>query len=252
MSEVVHRKKEEVLERSYERIYMESCNQVISSVTHELRTPLAIISSNIELLKKFRYKADKQVVDTTFYLCQEAISSMTRFVNNVSLLNGFNKEEWRIEQKEIRLTEFFENLRQRFPEHSRQRIRLEMKSTGDLFYSDVRLLEFVFRHLVDNALNFSAEEVLLHIHHSKEGLEVQVKDNGMGISEKEMIHVFEPFYRGSNAKMMSGSGLGLAIVKRCMDLLKGTIQVTSLINQGTTFNVKILNNGFQKNSNYRG
>ena len=69
----------------------------------------------------------------------------------------------------------------------------------------------------------------------------------MGILPGETDLLFEPFFRGSNVKMIPGSGLGLAIVKRSVDLLNGEIDITTLMDQGTTFNIKILNNGCQKN-----
>ncbi|MGV8096335.1 MAG: sensor histidine kinase [Mangrovibacterium sp.] len=109
----------------------------------------------------------------------------------------------------------------------------------------------ICKNLIDNALKFSEEQVFLNVKCSKKELMIQVEDRGIGILPDDINLVFEPFYRGRNAKMISGSGLGLAIVKRSIDLLKGTIGLTSVIDHGTTFNIKILNNECQKDFDYR-
>jgi signal transduction histidine kinase len=240
MSETLEKKLKEarLLERN--SMYSDSAKQIISSLTHELRTPLSVIASNIDLLKKFNYSIDNKVVNETFYLCDEAIKSMTRFVEDVSLLNGFNKNEWKANCKELNIISFSEGLIQKLPDHYRNRIRVEGNFDMKVFCTDAYLLSMMLNHVIKNALQFSAEEVFLNVHCSKEELVVQVKDLGIGIPEDEIDQVFEPFYRGSNVKMMAGSGLGLAIVKRSMNLLKGTIEVNSVIDHGTTFNIKIL------------
>ncbi len=240
MSETLEKKLKEARLLEKNNMYSDSGKQIISSLTHELRAPLTVITSNIDLLKKFNYDVDSKIVNETFYLCDEAIKSMTRFVEDISLLNGFNKNEWKAEYKERNIISFLDDLIQKLPDHYRNRIRTENNFEVNAVYTDAYLLSMILNHVIKNALQFSAEEVFLKVHCSKEELVVQVKDLGIGIPESEIDQVFEPFYRGSNVKMMPGSGLGLAIVKRSMDLLKGTIEVNSLIDHGTTFNIKIL------------
>lgn len=240
MSEALEKKLKETGLPGGNHMYSGSGKQIISSLTHELRAPLAVIMSNIELLKKFNYNIDNEIVDETFRLCQEAIGSMTRFVEEVSLLNSFNKDEWKPEYKEVDTIRLFEGLIQKLPDYYRDRMRVESNFETNVFYTDHYLLSMIMDHLIKNALGFSVGEVFLNIHCSEEKLIVQVKDQGIGIPQSDIDQIFEPFYRGSNVKMMSGSGLGLAIVKRSMDLLKGTIEVNSLIDHGTTFNIKIL------------
>jgi len=225
-------------------------NQIISSLTHELRTPLAVFTSNLELLKEFSYNMDKQAVQEAFHLCEEAVKSMSRFVEDVSLLNGFNKGEWKADCKEFDMIDFFNAIILKLPDHERNRVRLEGSFDASVFSTDDYLLSVVATRLLNNALKFSGEQVHLNVTCSKEELTVQVKDFGIGISQDEINQVFGPFYRGSNVKRISGSGLGLAIVKRSMELLKGEIELNSFINQGTTFNIKIQNNGCQKNFDY--
>jgi signal transduction histidine kinase len=244
MTEILEKKLEEARLQGKNNIHHDPGKQIISSVTHELRTPLAIITSNVELLKKFNYNIDNKVVVETFNLCEEAIRSMTRFVEEVSLLNGFNKGEWKAVCKEFDIEDFFEDILQKLPDYNKDRIRLKGSFAVKMFCTDAYLLSVIIKNLIDNALKFSAGQVFLSVKCSKKELIVQVKDRGIGILLDDVNLVFEPFYRGSNVKMISGSGLGLAIVKRSMDLLKGTIGLTSVIDHGTTFNIKILNNEY--------
>ncbi|MGV8096336.1 MAG: histidine kinase dimerization/phospho-acceptor domain-containing protein [Mangrovibacterium sp.] len=114
--------------------------EIISSMTHELRTPLAIIASNVELLKKFNYDINNKVVIETFHLCEEAISSMTRFVERISLLNDFNKGEWKADCREFDIEDFFKDILQKLPDHNKNRIRPKGSLTVKMFYTDVYLL----------------------------------------------------------------------------------------------------------------
>ncbi len=217
--------------------------QIISSVSHELRNPLAILSSNIELLKHMNLNADGKIMDETFYLCEEALKAMTRFVDDISLLNSFNKNNRKAQYEEFVLGELFQEIVQQFPEHNRGRVLLVTNHEAARFCTDPFLLSVILKNLIGNALKFSSEQVVLKAECRNKELNVRIEDSGIGIPQDETGRVFEPFYRGSNVKLMSGSGLGLAIVKRSMDLLNGTVKVNSLIDHGTTFNIKIRSNG---------
>lgn len=227
----------------------DSSRQIISSITHELRSPLAIISSNIQLLKKFNYDLDQKVVNETFHLCEEAVKSIKRFAEDVSFIHGSNKGELKAESKKIEIGKFFNELINSLPEsdYSRNRIKYEGNFKTKTFYTDPCFLLKILDNLLNNALKFSSEQVLLKVECTKQELNVQLKDDGIGMLDEEIDYLFEPFSRGSNVKMISGSGLGLAIVKRSLDLLNGNMEVVSSVNHGTTFNIKILSNGSQKN-----
>jgi signal transduction histidine kinase len=190
-----------------------------------------------------KFNADRKTMDETFYLCEEALKAMTRFVDDISLLNSFNKNNRKAQYEEFVLGELFEETVQQFPEHNRGRVSLVTNRDATRFCTDPFLLSVILKNLIGNALKFSSEQVVLKAEYRNKELTVGIEDSGIGIPQDEIGRVFEPFYRGSNVKLMSGSGLGLAIVKRSMDLLNGAVEVHSLIDHGTTFNIKIRNNG---------
>ena len=98
-------------------------------------------------------------------------------------------------------------------------------------------------NLVENAFNYTPEGGMVAIDtftHEQHAV-AKVSDTGIGISEAELPHIFDRFYRSEQAKadVKSGSGLGLAIVKRVIDLHHGTIEVKSVPGKGTTFAVRL-------------
>jgi signal transduction histidine kinase len=69
-----------------------------------------------------------------------------------------------------------------------------------------------------------------------------VKDHGIGISQEDQVNLFQRFFRGANVTNIQGTGLGLSIIARYIELMNGTIDVESIVNEGTTFNIALPNN----------
>jgi K+-sensing histidine kinase KdpD len=100
----------------------------------------------------------------------------------------------------------------------------------------------VVANLVGNAVKFTPRggRVLVSIHPTPDGATIEVTDTGIGIDASELPHIFERFYRGARSDARStGSGLGLAIVKSIVDLHHGRIAVTSRVDEGSTFEVRL-------------
>jgi signal transduction histidine kinase len=96
-------------------------------------------------------------------------------------------------------------------------------------------------NLLSNASKFSPENSIIHVHGKAANgqLGISVKDNGIGISNEDLQHLFERFFRAKNASNIQGTGLGLHIVVKYLDLMNGTIDVQSELNEGTTFTIRI-------------
>jgi signal transduction histidine kinase len=110
------------------------------------------------------------------------------------------------------------------------------KGTQQTVLADKNLISHILTNLVGNAIKYSSknEEVSISIKITKEEkLEIEVTDNGIGIPEGEIMFLFDPYFRASNAKQISGTGIGLSIVKRCVELHKGEIFAKSNIGEGT-------------------
>ena len=107
---------------------------------------------------------------------------------------------------------------------------LDLEITGN-----EQLLKTAILNLIDNACKFSSDkQVSVFLKITTDNIMLNFKDNGIGIPVAEMSQIFEPFYRGSNAKNISGHGLGLSLTKKIIELHHGFVRFSSQINHGTS------------------
>jgi signal transduction histidine kinase len=112
-----------------------------------------------------------------------------------------------------------------------------------MIYSDSNLLKHVLVNLVSNAIKFSPENAPIEINTQIEASKslISIIDKGMGIPKEDQVHLFERFFRASNATNIQGTGLGLHIVGRYIDLIHGAIEYKSEIEQGSQFIITLPN-----------
>lgn len=125
--------------------------------------------------------------------------------------------------------------------NAENRIQLDLHDIDEQNYHiDVRLLQLILSNLISNALNYSSpeQEVIVTLSTSEEWLVFNVIDKGTGIALEDRPHIFEPFYRGSNATHIPGTGIGLHIVRNCLDVYGGRISYTTG-KSGTHFVVRL-------------
>ena len=218
----------------------QNIDQILSSLSHELRTPLSILSSNLQLLKH-KDELDEDVRIETFQLFEEALASVTYFLNQIHFLNLSNKGELKKQSKTFNIEQLIEKVLSQPNTSFRNsnRIKIESNLQDENFCSDEALVSHILTGLLDNAFKFSIKEVNLHIFNNGNELEFIIEDQGVGIPGNEIDQVFKPFYRCENVKMINGTGLGLSIVKRSIDCLGGIISVESIVSKGTKFKLKI-------------
>lgn len=128
-------------------------------------------------------------------------------------------------------------------------IRKDVCVEGEDFYSDPWRIAEIFHNLISNAIKYRKLDhpspmIEIETFSTKQAMEISFKDNGIGIDEKDLEHIFEMFYRAS--EQSEGSGLGLYIVKNAVDKLGGVVMVNSQLDQGTSFKIVLPNLG-QKN-----
>ncbi len=122
--------------------------------------------------------------------------------------------------------------------------QLKLSFDGENFFAtDKRLLKNVLINLLSNAIKFSEihKAIEIAVENLSTFMILQVKDQGIGIAKEDMPHLFSTFYRGKNAVNIQGTGLGLHIVKRYVDMLEGSITISTELHEGTTFNVGLPN-----------
>jgi len=234
-------------------------SRFISLVSHEFRTPLAAISSNIQLLSRYQEKWPPEKKEKVLRRVQEAIQNMVMLLEEVTLLSRDQSGLLLVRPEPIKINDFVNDVIEDLRKSSELPVHLElnMEPDDDNIFSDKELLRQILSHLLSNAGKFNPEEkpVRVTVTRTNNHIEMVVSDQGIGIPERDLEQLFQPFHRATNSDPYPGTGLGLSIVKRCVDLLKGSIRVTSTINLGTTFEVQIpaeitKTTAYEQNSNY--
>jgi two-component system sensor histidine kinase MprB len=207
--------------------------QLVADTSHELRTPVASVRANIEVLQRAH---DLPEHERERLLCDvvEQLEDLTALINDVIELAREDVPSQALE--ELRLDEIVAEAIERVRLHApRAAIAAELQETVVL--GDPARLARAVSNLLDNALKFSSRqgpvEVVL-----RDG-ELAVRDHGSGIDPAELPHVFDRFYRGENARPLPGSGLGLAIVRRVAETHGGSVSAGPAPGGGTLVRLRL-------------
>jgi len=214
----------------------------ISTVSHEIRTPLTTIKSSAELIKRYKDKFSAQeqvehfdrIINSVDYLVDlvEDVLSMSRSDSGKVI---FSPETVNIENLFLSIVEKIKRT-----DNSNHPIKFVYKGIKKSIISDSKLLSVTLTNLLNNAIKYSDKGIEIKVNVIvKNSIVLEVIDYGIGIPDEGIRHLFEPFYRAGNVEKYKGSGLGLSIVMKSVELLKGTIQVESKINEGSKFIIRI-------------
>ena len=216
-------------------------NDFITSVSHEFKTPLAIIQSYTLMLQKDNLTPEerKEYSDTLVSASQK----LSILVANILKLNKLENQEI------VSTAEPYDLCRQlcdcalsfeRVWEEKEINFEVEIEEQA-IISADESLLEIVWNNLISNALKFTepAGTVTLKQHSDEHTITVSVSDTGCGISDEAAARIFDKFYQGDTSRSQEGNGLGLALSLRAVELSGGTISVKSELGTGTTFTVRL-------------
>lgn len=220
------------LKGSYERQQM-----FVSDASHELKTPISIVKSYAQLLKR-RGKDYPEVFDESVEAIDSEADRMQKLVEQMLLL-AKNKND--MEREEIDLRRLCNNVVTKFRGAYKRSIVLETEVDKLLVNGNIDQLEQIIYILLDNALKYSGSKVEIMLHEENNHALVQVRDYGQGISKQDLSLVFERFYRIDKARhrKTGGTGLGLPIAKSIAASHGGTITVQSKVNEGSTFTLTL-------------
>ncbi|MET0463343.1 MAG: HAMP domain-containing sensor histidine kinase [Chitinophagaceae bacterium] len=218
-------------------------NDLISNITHELKTPIATVGVAIEALKNFNALQDPQRTREYLDISQNELQRLGLLVDKVLKLSMFEKKDIELKSeyfdlKDV-LNEVVASLRLQLEKYH---AKINIQTEGDTFLKGDRLhlLSVVF-NLLDNALKYSKEDPFLEVSLKEvdENLELIVKDNGIGIPSQYKEKVFEKFFRvpAGDTHNAKGHGLGLSYVAQVIRQHNGTIKVDSREGFGSTFTI---------------
>ncbi len=218
-------------------------NSFISLVSHEFRTPLTSILSSTDLLELYGRNWDEERYLQYINSIQISVLEMVEMLNDIITLSRGDRGKLSLNPIKFNLkkavTELIE--RERLNCKNSHQINLIYEASDFEVNADLKIINHILDNLLSNAIKFSpaGKDILLKVNIDQEFIYFEVQDEGMGIPEEEIKHIFEPFYRTKNASDITGSGLGLSICRQFVQVHKGDIKVKSESGKGTIFYVKL-------------
>jgi len=215
--------------------------ELIANVSHDLRTPIAIMQGYIETLLMKINSTTK--LDRERYL-NIIMNSSERLSLLISQLFEFSKletEEVQLQKEPFKISELLSSSLEEYQVLADKKgIQLEMDcpKNAPVIYADISLMERVIQNLMDNALKFTPEKgrIKVFVKGHPKNVEISIIDNGCGIEEEQQTKIFNRYEKIQNSK---GAGLGLAIVKKILEMHKGAISVKSQLGSGTQFTLSL-------------
>ena len=244
--EVRERKKaEEEARRAFEkeRELNDLKSKFVSIASHEFRTPLSAVLSSAALINQYKDKGDGEKVGKHVARIKSSVVHLTSILNDLLSLGKLEEGKIEINKERILVKEFLEEVREELLETLKVGQDIEVHCNADTveINSDPRILRNMLFNLISNASKYSEEgkRIFLNCDHQNGRIEFRVRDEGIGIPKEDVKHMFERFFRASNANNVQGTGLGLNIVKRYAELLNGSVSFTSRYGEGSTFSISL-------------
>ncbi|MBE7050579.1 MAG: cell wall metabolism sensor histidine kinase WalK [Ruminococcaceae bacterium] len=222
--------------------------EFVANVSHELRTPLTTVKSYTETLQEMiaDENVDVETIGGFLGVINSEADRMTRLVRDLLLLSSLDhsiNDMLKSELDVASLTKGIVEKLQHSAKEKNQTLTYEPTNTIPFVYGNSDRLEQVITNIITNALKYTPDggNILVSTMHMFNTVTIKVKDNGIGIPQKDIEHIFERFYRVDKARsrQMGGTGLGLAIAKEIIEAHDGSISIKSKPGQGTTVMIKI-------------
>lgn len=240
----LERSKEELSEALMnEKHINELKSKFVTLASHEFRTPLSTILSSAYLLEKYNDLPDPDKRMKHIERIKHSVLGLKSILEDFLSVDKLDEGKVISAKKEI-TSEMVRDLVQGIIEDMEQ---LSKPGQNILFEchsfvtikADIEILKNIMINLISNAIKFSDSGSIINIICSEAdgGLSIAVKDEGIGISEEDLKHLSERFFRGGNAVNIQGTGLGLHIIKKYLELLHGRLEIRSLLNKGSCFTV---------------
>lgn len=215
---------------------------LISNVSHDLRTPLASMQGYIETLLIKEERLDQGQRRQYLEIARKHAVRLSRLVSELFELSKLDNLSLVPTTEPFSITELLYDSVQEFQLSAKQKnVELVLENATDniMVHADISLIQRVLENLIENALRYTPSNGVVKISLSpkSEHVNITVSDNGCGIEKEKVSRIFERFYRveeGDRSKTGS-AGLGLAIVKRILELHNSSISVDSQVNVGTSF-----------------
>ena len=215
--------------------------RLLADTSHELRNPLTVIMTDLDLLRE---DLDAEQRDEVVTEAQRTVRRLNRLVSDLLLLSRTEAHSETIQMEEVPLLSFTTRIVQRFAgsldSESRVLMSTSQKPTEAAALIDAEKTEQILTNLLENAIRYSdSDDVEVAVFELRDKVEISVRDSGCGIAEEEQENIFHRFYRvdASRNRHSGGTGLGLSVARALARLQNGDIRVKSEFGEGAEFRV---------------
>ncbi|MCE5342295.1 MAG: cell wall metabolism sensor histidine kinase WalK [Eubacteriales bacterium] len=221
-----------------------SRNQFVSNASHELKTPLATMKI---LLENIIYQPDMDAAVRMDFLSDvnREINRLNMIISDLLTLVSMDSKNMRLKRETIKFAQVVKDVSHRLgmvAERRRQQIKLQISDNCEMYADTAKLTQVVY-NIMDNAIKYTPEGGLIRVRLIRMGRDaiLTIADNGPGIPQQDLPHIFDRFYRVDKARSRDtgGTGLGLSIVNQLVLMHGGTVSVQSEEGHGTTFTVEL-------------
>jgi len=217
-------------------------SRFVSMASHEFRTPLSTILSSASLVSKYPTTEENEKREKHIRRIKDSVNYLNELLEDFLSLGKLEEGKVSITITTFTINDFLADIIDEMKELLKNGQEIKVAYEGDPdFTTDKRMLKNILLNLLSNATKFSDEgkNIWVTVSNKDKTLSLAVRDEGIGIPEGDLPHLFETFFRGKNVSNIQGTGLGLPIIKRYLNLLQGNITVNSRFNEGTTFRIKL-------------
>jgi len=216
-------------------------SRFVSMASHEFRTPLSAIQLSASLIEKYASGFESANISKHVAKIKNAVGNLTTILNDFLSLEKLEAGKVEPSFAHFDLVKLAEEITEEMQIVAKQDQSIIYQHTGisSMIKLDQNLLKNCIFNLVSNAIKYSGENTFIEFNTeiNDQNCIITIKDNGIGIPETDQKHLFEAFFRAHNTGNISGTGLGLNIVARYADLMRGTVDFKSSVNQGTIFTI---------------
>ncbi len=215
--------------------------ELVANVSHDLRTPLAIMQGYIETLMMKQENISKEDQEKYLGIVFNSSKKLSTLVSQLFEYSKLEANEIKPEKEAFHLSDLAQDVFAKYQILAKEKelkIEVDIPDELPMVFADLGLVERVIQNLMDNAMKFTPQggTVGIVLKKQDDSVEVRIVDSGPGIPQEEQAYIFERYQKAANGRQKNkGAGLGLAIVKKILEIHNTNIQVSSHLNQGAEF-----------------
>lgn len=223
-----------------ERQLNEIKSRFVAMASHEFRTPLSAVLSSAALIGKYTTAEQQPNRDKHINRIKDSVKHLNDLLEDFLSLGKLDEGKVGVHHTDLDLNDLIEDTIEDLRGLTKNNQQIIHQAIGPApMRSDKNLLKNILINLISNAIKFSSEDIVITNKIENKNAVISVSDKGIGISKADQQHLFTSFFRGGNALNIQGTGLGLHIVKRYLDLVGGSVNLESIVGEGTTITITI-------------